>query len=88
MCPVDSLPRDLFQLCLSDILPPITKIVNLSLISGMLPDTLKHAIIVPFLKKQDLDTDELSIYRPISNLVFLGKAIQRMAVNQMQDYFK
>ena len=85
-CPLDPLPRDLIKLCLSDILPHITKIVNFSLISGMFPDTLKHARIAPLLKKQGLDTQELSNYRPISNLAFLGKVIERMAVNQMQDY--
>ena len=78
-CNLDPLPRDLFQLCLSDILPHITKIVNLLLISGMFPDTLKHARIVPFLKKQGLDTDELSNSRPISNLAFLVMVNERMA---------
>ena len=80
------LPRDLFKLCLSDLLPHITSIVNSSLTSGIFPESLKHARIVPLLKKQGLDTDELSNYRPISNLALLGKIIERMAVKQLQDY--
>jgi hypothetical protein len=85
-CPLDPLPRDLFKMCLSDIVPSITRIVNLSLTSGMFPDTLKHARVVPLLKKQGLDANNQSNYRPISNLAFTGKIIERMAVNQLQDY--
>lgn len=85
-CPLDPLPVDLFKRCLSDIIPTITRIVNLSLTSGIFPECCKHARIVPLLKKSDADPNELSNYRPISNLSFIGKVIERVAVNQLQNY--
>ena len=46
----------------------ITNIVNLSLSSGNFHHTLKESVASPLLKKPTLDKDELSNYRPISNL--------------------
>ena len=43
-------------------------IVNLSLTSGQFHPILKESVISPLLKKSTLDKDQLSNYRPISNL--------------------
>ena len=85
-CPLDPLPVDIFKQCLPEVLPTITNIVNMSLSSGMFPTALKHARIIPLLKKPTLDANILSNYRPISNLAFLGKVIERIAVQQLQKY--
>ena len=45
--------------------PFILNIINISLHSGIVPSSLKHAIIKPILKKPGLDIDCLSNYRPI-----------------------
>ena len=85
-CPLDPLPVDTFKLCLDELLPLITRIVNLSLTSGKFPAPLKHARIIPLLKKPNLDINNMSNYRPISNLAFLGKVIERSAIQQLQMY--
>ena len=85
-CSLDPLPASTFKLCLDALLPVITSTVNSSLSSGVFPDTLKHAHIIPLLKKPGLDPNILSNFRPISNLPFLGKVIERVAVNQLQTY--
>ena len=85
-CTLDPLPAGLLKLCLDDLLPVITRIANFSLSSGVFPQALKHASVIPLLKKSGLDTNILSNYRPISNLPFLGKVIERVAVNQLQTY--
>ena len=41
-------------------------------------NTLKESVISPLLKKPTLDKDELSNYRPISNLSLLSKIIERV----------
>ena len=38
----------------------------------------KHAIVLPQLKKPGLDPTNLSSYRPISNLSFLSKLVERV----------
>jgi hypothetical protein len=51
---------------------PITRIVNASLVSGLVPDLLKHAVITPLIKKSSPDLQDFSNYRPVSGLPFLS----------------
>ena len=67
------------------VLPHITRIVNLSLRLGDLPDKLKMAIIRPLLKKLGLET-ELKNYRPVSNLSFLSKLIEKIVADQFVEH--
>ena len=60
---------------ITGILPAITRITNASLDEGVMPKSLKHAIVQPLLKKPSLDKDTLSSYRPVSNLIQLSKVI-------------
>ena len=87
-CPVKSSLRDpiptFLLLEFSDLLlHPITKIINLSLSSGVFPDEMKLALVTPVLKKSDLDSNVLSNYRPVSNLSFLSKLVERVVVKQL-----
>jgi len=85
-CSLDPLPAELMKTCLPELLPTIIKIINASLTTGVVPSSLKHAVIRPLLKKAGLDNEVFSNYRPISNLPFLGKIIERVAVSQLQSY--
>ncbi len=84
-CELDPLPMSMLKECLPTVLPHITKIVNLSLRLGDLPDNLKMAIIRPLLKKLGLET-ELKNYRPVSNLSFLSKLIEKIVAKQFVDH--
>jgi len=46
----------------------------------------KHAIVTPLLKKPGLDTADMGNYRPVSNLSFLSKLIERAVATQLNDY--
>jgi hypothetical protein len=50
-----------------------------------MPDTLKHAIITPLLKKLNLELIKKN-YRPVSNLPFLSKLIERAVASQLIDH--
>jgi hypothetical protein len=65
------------------LLHPITRIINLSLSSGVFPDEMKLALLFPVLKKSELDSKVLSNYRPVSNLSFLSKLVERVVVKQL-----
>jgi len=43
---------------------------------------LKQALVLPQLKKQTLDPDTASSYRPISNLSYLSKIIERVVARR------
>ena len=56
-CDLDPIPTWLLKLCLSEMLPVITYIVNLSLSTSTVPYELKLALITPLLKKVLLDPE-------------------------------
>ncbi len=62
---------------LQNLSPLITKIVNASLVSGSVPSFFKSAIITPILKKSGADPFNFDNFRPISNLPFISKIIEK-----------
>ena len=51
-----------------------------------MPTELKRAVICPLLKKPRLDYQEFKNFRPISNLTFLSKVIEKVVGLQLVDY--
>ena len=64
----------------------ILKIVNSSLLSGVFPDALKTAVVRPLIKKHNLDPSILGNYRPISNLPFMGKVLEKIICHQLEVF--
>ena len=60
------------------IIDTILHIVNLSLTTGVFPTSCKSSIVVPLIKKNGLDCEVLKNYRPVSNLSFLSKIIEKI----------
>ena len=83
--PSDFLPSDLLKDNISTMLPVLCQLVNQSLETGCF-DGLKTADIIPTLKDQKLDPDDFKSYRPISNLSFLGKLIERVVLSRLNDH--
>jgi hypothetical protein len=55
---------------------------------AVLPVSQKRAIVRPALKKSGLDPDLPSSYRPISNLTYLSKLIERVVAFQLVNYLE
>ena len=87
-CQLDPIPAWLVKKCLDELLPHITKIINLSLSSGTVPAAFKLSHIVPLLKKQNLYPNELKNYRPVANLPFLFKVLERIVTTQIKEYMQ
>ena len=85
-CELDPLPGFLFTRCLDKLLPFITEIINISLSTGVFPDCFKSAIVRPLLKKSGLDINECQNYRPVSNLPFLSKILERVVLEQLNAH--
>ena len=60
--------------------------MNLSIVQGCFPNSLKHANIKPLINKPGLDSETLKNYWPVANLKFLAKTVQRVCSSQIQDY--
>jgi hypothetical protein len=85
-CLLDIIPTSLLKECFDILGPTITSLVNLSLSSGTFPTSFAHALVQPLLKKQSLAPDELSNYRPISNLTFLSKVLERVVKKRLDSH--
>ena len=85
-CCLDPLPTVILKSCIDSLLPTITSIVNISLTNGQIPVALKVACVAPCIKKPSLDPNVLNHYRPISNLPFLSKVLERAVALQLHSY--
>ncbi|KAF7249722.1 RNA-directed DNA polymerase from mobile element jockey [Varanus komodoensis] len=50
------------------------------------PAPLKKAVIRPVLKKASLDPEMAANYRPVANIPFLGKVLERVVAGQLQAH--
>ena len=85
-CDLDPIPTWLLKLCSCELLPIITNVINASLVTSVVPAVFKCAIVKPVLKKSTLDSDALHNYRPVSNLPFVSKLVERVVANQLNDH--
>ena len=60
-------------------------IINSSLTSGVFPSSEKIAYVRP-LKKSGKSANEISSYRPVSNLSFLSKLLEKCVLDQLLDH--
>jgi len=85
-CSLDPWPTWLLKQNLTPLLPSITRIINQSLFCGHVPAVMKRALVTPLLKKSTLDPDVPGNYRPVSNLMFLSKVLERVVACQLSKY--
>lgn len=87
-CGLDPLPTRLLKdpTIIDGVAQHLTSIVNTSLTSATVPPCFKQATITPLLKKQGLDVEDMKNYRPVSNLAFLGKVLERVVAKQLLEH--
>ncbi|MBV8073763.1 MAG: RNA-directed DNA polymerase, partial [Acidobacteriaceae bacterium] len=85
-CVLDVIPTKLLKSCLGVFLPPITTLINLCISESSVPTDFKSAIVTPLLKKTTLPKDDLANYRPVSNLNFISKILERVIYNQLMSH--
>ena len=84
-CELDPMPTTLLKVHRNVIAPHIKDIVNTSVISGRFTRNIKQALLRPLLKKRGLDLI-LNNYRPVSNLAYISKIIERVVCDQLTSY--
>ena len=80
-CELDAIPSSLLKQLVTDLAPTVTKLVNTSLTTGRFASNWKTLIIRPLLKKLGLEL-LLANYRPLSNLSFISKLVEKCALKQ------
>ena len=61
-------------------------IINQSLSEGVFPSDIKTALVRPAIKDQNGDPNSYKNYRPISNLPFLSKILEKCVQKQLNDH--
>ena len=85
-CSLDPVPTWLLKQYLTCLLPTITNIVNLSVSTGIVPTTMKTALVTPLLKKPSLDKDVKNNFPHISDLFFISKLTERVVLRRLIDH--
>ena len=81
-CELDPVPTWLVKRSVDLLAPGIVDICSASLQTGYFPASQIQARVSARLKKPSMDPDDLNSFRPISNLSFLSKIVERVAVRQ------
>ena len=58
----------------------------MSLSTGIFPEPLKTAIVKPLLKKPTLDCTSFKNFRPVSNIAFMSKVIDKVNAFQLHSH--
>jgi hypothetical protein len=85
-CSLDILPNHILKECFDVLGPVILNLINLSLTEGCFPSSFANAVVHPLIKKSSLCPNDLTNYRPISNLNFLSKILERVVANQIHAH--
>ncbi len=64
----------------------LTIIINTSIVTGVFPQTWKHALVIPLLKKGD--PSDVNNYRPISILPIASKILEKIISNQLLNFLE
>ncbi|XP_024910450.1 uncharacterized protein LOC112486878 [Cynoglossus semilaevis] len=75
-CQLDPLPTQLVKICLPSLAPLITAIIHSSLTT----------VFTPILKKPGADPSIFNNFRPISNLPFISKILEKTVASQLHSH--
>ncbi len=85
-CSLDPVPTSLLKSCIEEFAPVAVNIINSSLSSGVVPSYFKVAHVTPLFKKQGLDKENMKNYRPISNLSYMSKLLEKVVVARLTEH--
>ena len=81
---IDPLPIALLKANTAALAPFFLNLTNMSYTSCTVPARLKHAVVTPLLKRPGLSKDNYSNYRPILNLPYVSKLLERHVSAQLR----
>ena len=85
-CHLDPIPDCVIEDCFVNVSSVITRTTNHLMESGILLTDFKVASVRPPLKKQSPSPVKFKNFRPIWNLPFLSKVVEKCVAKQLIDY--
>ena len=83
-CGIDTINNKIVKECCVELTTPMTKIINISIRTGNVPQIYKEARIIPLYKKGA--ANECGNYRPVSLLSALSKILEKAICQQLMTY--
>ena len=81
----DNITPKVFKKLFHGLVEPCVHIINLSLTTGIIPEAMKLAKVIPIFKKSGSD-EIMKNYRPVSLLPVLSKVLERIVYNRLFNY--
>ena len=82
----DEISTKLLKQTITNIIDPITHIMNRSFITGIVPDQMKIAKVIPIFKTSD--PSSINNYRPISLLTSFSKLLEKLMYDKVMFFLK
>lgn len=80
----DGLDMSIIKDTFSNLVTPFTHICNISLTTGVFPESMKTAKVIPLFKSGQKDT--FSNYRPVSLLPQFSKILEKVFYNRLENF--
>jgi len=87
-CDLDPLPSALLKLCLPEMSATLLSITIHFLDTGVAPSHFNKARVTPVPKSRDTSCDDVSNYRPTSQLQFISKVLERVITNRIRPHLE
>lgn len=84
-CSLDPIPKWFLKQHYAFLSPYIAHLINVTILTGEFPKRCKIAAVKPLLKKYKLDRELFANYRPVSNLPFISKLLEKAVYSQLID---
>ena len=85
-CCLNAIPTNLIKKYASLHIPYLVAIVNNSFKEGLFPSAVRTTVVRPLLKKDNRDRNTMNNYRPISNIPFISKFMEKVAVSRVVEH--
>ena len=82
-CSLDPSPTWIIKKCCVHIASFVALMCTRSLQEGYFPASQKSALVTPLIKKDGLDPADMKSYRPVSNLTFMSKLVERIVAKRL-----
>ena len=87
-CDLDPCPTSIIKECVDLLTKPVATIINASISQGVFPQYFKHAHVTLLIKKSSLSRQDIKNYRPVSNLNYVSKLMEKdlVVANQIKGH--
>ena len=87
-CLLDPIPTSVLFKFVDILYPFVLNVVNLIMEQSEFPSSLKQSIITPVVKDESKSADDFKNTRPVNNLPFISKVVERVMYLQLNYYIE